>query len=246
MIRDKEGRLHVVPVSGGKDSTALAFELKEKHPEIDFVYLITPTKNEPPEMVAHWKNLERLLGKPLLDVSTVSLMGLVAKYKALPNFRQRWCTVQIKLEPYFNWMIQNIPAVSYIGIRADEDIERGLGDWPELLGVEKRFPMREWGWGIKDVFSALEKRGICIPERTDCALCFFQRLEEWKALSEKHPDLYEQGIAAEEFTGHTFRTPGKDDWPTPLKDLREEFRKGRVPRHKKTPMDEMKCRVCSK
>ena len=218
---------------------AMALRLKELYPEKDFIYLITPTKNELPEMVAHWANLEKLLGKPLLDISTYSLMGLVYKYKALPNFRSRWCTRQIKLEPYAYWMIQHLPCISYIGIRADEDLERGLGDWPELLGVEKRFPMREWGWGIKEVFAYLEKRGVCIPERTDCAFCFFQRLEEWKTLSEKHPELYEQAIAAEEYTGHTFRSPGKDGHPTSLKDLREKFRAGFVPRHKKTPMDEM-------
>lgn len=234
-----------VAISGGKDSVAMALRLKELNPETKYVYLITPTKNELPEMVAHWANLEKLLGASLLDVSTYSLMGLIYKYKALPNFRQRWCTRQIKIEPYIGFMLQHIPCVSYVGIRADEE-EREGGDYSDLLGVEMRFPMREWGWTIKDVFAYLEKRGVCIPERTDCALCFWQRLEEWKTLSEKHPEEYERGIAAEEFTGHTFRTPGKDDWPTSLKDLREEFRKGRIPRHKKTPMDDMKCRVCRK
>lgn len=236
---------HAVAISGGKDSVAMALRLKELYPEIDFVYLITPTQNELPEMKAHWANLEKLLGKPLTVITNKSLMGLIYQQKALPNWRQRWCTRMIKIEPYISWMMMNAPVVSYVGIRADEP-EREAGDYSDVLGVEMRFPMREWGWTIKEVFDYLEKREVCIPERTDCALCFFQRLEEWKALSEKHPDLYEQGIAAEEFTGHTFRSPNKDDWPASLKDLREEFRKGRVPRHKKTPMDEMKCRICRK
>ena len=37
---------HVVALSGGKDSTAMALELAEREPR-DYVYVCTPTGNEP-------------------------------------------------------------------------------------------------------------------------------------------------------------------------------------------------------
>ena len=45
---------HVVALSGGKDSTALALRLAEIEPR-EYIYVCTPTGNEPPEMFAHWK-----------------------------------------------------------------------------------------------------------------------------------------------------------------------------------------------
>lgn len=54
------------------------------------------------------------------------------------------------------------------GIRADEE-EREGGDYSKIDGIEMRFPLREWGWGIREVLNYLEQKGVVIPERTDCA-----------------------------------------------------------------------------
>jgi hypothetical protein len=43
---------HVIGLSGGKDSTALALRLVELHPEIDFEFIGNWTGNELPEMIA--------------------------------------------------------------------------------------------------------------------------------------------------------------------------------------------------
>ncbi len=51
---------HVVALSGGKDSTAMALALAEKEPR-DYLYVITPTGNELPEMYVHWKKISDLL-----------------------------------------------------------------------------------------------------------------------------------------------------------------------------------------
>jgi len=53
--------VHVVALSGGKDSTALALRLAEVEPR-DYVYVCTPTGNEPAAMFAHWRQLGDLLG----------------------------------------------------------------------------------------------------------------------------------------------------------------------------------------
>ena len=58
--------MNVVGLSGGKDSTVLAFMLKEREPETDWTYIYTPTGDELPDMQHHWLNLEKHLGKPII------------------------------------------------------------------------------------------------------------------------------------------------------------------------------------
>ena len=241
--------LHVVALSGGKDSTAMALHLAEVEPR-DYVYVCTPTGNELPEMFAHWRRLGDLLGKPLIPVMAGSLDALIKRQNALPNWRQRWCTRMLKIEPFAAWLMEKAregyQVTSYVGLRADEE-EREGGDYTSVPGQVTRFPMREWGWSLRDVVSYLQDRGVTIPKRTDCAVCFFQQLNEWFDLWLDNPEAYAEGERYEELTGFTFRSPGRDTWPAALKDLRIEFERGRVPRGTDTNLDlfgTMKCRVC--
>lgn len=238
--------LHVVALSGGKDSTALALRLQEVEPR-DYAYLCTPTGDELPEMVEHWKRLGELLGKPLTPVTSGhSLSGLIRHYDALPNWRQRWCTRQLKIEPCLEWLMERAPATLYVGLRADEP-ERQGGTYDEVPGVKLRYPLREWKWTIKEVWSYLDERGVEIPERTDCARCFFQTLPEWWKLWKDRPAVYTDAEQQEAATGHTFRSPGRDTWPASLSELRERFEAGEVPggANQGELFKETRCRVCS-
>lgn len=237
--------LHVVALSGGKDSTAMALRLREVEPR-EYVYVCTPTGNELPEMFAHWRKLADLLGSPIVPVIGGTLEGIIRREKMIPNFRSRFCTRMLKIEPYAAWMMQQSAnynrIVSYVGIRADEP-EREAGDYTNVPGVEMRFPMREWGWSLTKVLAYLAEQGVTIPERTDCALCFWQRLGEWYALWRDHPDAFAVGEAIETEHGHTFRSPSRDTWPAALKDMRARFESGDVPRG----VNESRlksCRVC--
>lgn len=127
----------------------------------------------------------------------------------------------------------------YVGLRADEQ-ERG-GLYGEDINV--RFPMREWGWGIAEVWTYLAQRGVTIPKRTDCTVCPYQRLGEWRDLWRDHPAEYAAGVEIEERHGHTFRSAQRDTWPASLADLAKEFERGRpiIERKKK----EEPCRVCT-
>lgn len=241
--------LHVVALSGGKDSTAMALRLAEVEPR-DYTYVCTPTGNELPEMFAHWRHIGNLLGKPIIPVMATTLDGLITKQQALPNWRQRWCTRMLKIEPFAAWLMhksqEGYAVTSYVGLRADEE-EREGGDYTKVPNAVTRFPMREWEWCLPQVVDYLALRGVSIPKRTDCALCFYQQLNEWFDLWHDNPEAYAEGERYEELTGHTFRSPGRDTWPASLKDLRAEFDRGRVPRGTETNLDlfgTMKCRVC--
>ena len=53
---------HIVALSEGKDSTAMALRLRELNPETNYRYVCTPTGNELPQMVLHWAKLQEMLG----------------------------------------------------------------------------------------------------------------------------------------------------------------------------------------
>jgi hypothetical protein len=187
--------------------------------------------------------LRGTLGQIIPIMYPGGLPALIAKYNALPNWRQRWCTRELKIEPFAKFLIKNSPAVFYVGLRADEEQREG-GDYQNVPNVEMRFPMREWGWGLSDVWEYLDQKGQCVPQRTDCRVCFFQRLIEWWELWKDDPAGYAEGEAWEAQTGFTFRSPNRDTWPASLAGLRIEFEKGRVPKDTRDALNTLKCRVC--
>lgn len=87
-------------------------------------------------------------------------------------------------------------------------------------------------------------RGVAIPRRTDCKLCFFQRLVEWFELWRDDLDSYMEGEMLEFITGHTFRSPGRDAQPAALRDLRSKFESGWIPRDTRDSINVTQCRVC--
>lgn len=230
---------HIVGLSGGKDSTALALALAEFEPR-QYEYICNATGNELPEMVDHWAKLEVMLGAKITPVTYhTDLIGLVNEQKMLPNFRSRFCTRMLKIEPtieYFSKLPDD--AVLHVGLRADEESRPGI--FGEDMNI--KFDFRDWNWKIEEVRAYLDYRDVCIPERTDCALCPYQRLIEWFKLWRDYPDKYAEGVELEERFGHTFRSPQRDTWAASLTDLAKEFESGRKIRifNRDTT-----CRVCS-
>ena len=246
--------MHVVALSGGKDSTAMALRLAEVEPR-DYAYVITPTGNEPPAMIEHWRKLSDLLGKPLtIATSGKSLHGLIRSQKMLPNHQARWCTRMLKLEPYYDWLATHAPCTSYVGLRADEESRPGM-IFPEADKITMRFPMRDWGWSINDVLSYLDRRGISIPPRTDCQDCFWQTLGEWYLYWRDDREGFDKAAALECWVSEqrgrtfTFRSPQRDKWPASLIDLGGKFEAGEIPERSLKMMDKRReigsCRVCT-
>lgn len=219
---------NVIGLSGGKDSTVLAFMLKEREPEKDWTYICTPTGDESPEMEEHWQNLEYALGKQLIRITNPkapTLDALIEIQGMLPNFRARFCTRMLKIEPTIAWCIKNAPVLMHVGLRADEEEREGIyGDV-----VKSRFPFREWGITLPIVKSYLpylaERYGVVIPTRTDCLKCYHQRIEEWWNFWRDYPERFWAAALQEKQRGHTFRSPGRDTWPVSLADLAEEFQR---------------------
>lgn len=224
---------HIVALSGGKDSTALALRLAEVEPRL-YQFCITPTGRELPAMHEHWGKLACLLQSPIIRIPAPSLLDKIKAYQALPNFRMRWCTREIKIEPFIKYAASLAPATCYVGIRADEvqgDDARHGTDWNGIQGVSQDLPLVRWGWGISKVSQYLADRSIHIPDRTDCDCCFHQRISEWWRLWRDHPNRWQELEALEIWTGHTFRSEHRDSWPASLNGMRIMFEKGYLPNH---------------
>jgi 3'-phosphoadenosine 5'-phosphosulfate sulfotransferase (PAPS reductase)/FAD synthetase len=190
---------HVLGLSGGKDSSALAIYMRERVPEME--YFFTDTGAELPETYEYLDRLEGFLGKPIARLSAERNFDHLLKLKNnfLPSPNTRWCTRELKIEPFERW-IGDDPAVTYIGIRADEPRD---GYKSTKLNITPRFPFKEAGLVLSDIQRILAESGLGIPDyykwrsRSGCYFCFFQRKNEWVGLARNHPDLFERAKAYE-------------------------------------------------
>ena len=206
----------------------MALRLSESEPG-DYQFCITPTGRELPSMLEHWRRLECLLGCELVRVPGPTLLDRIKHYKALPNHRMRWCTREVKIEPFMAYAQELAPAVCYVGIRVDESDDRSGTNWNGIDGVTQDMPLVRWGWGINQVRNYLRERGVTVPERTDCDLCYHQRIGEWWRLWRDHKDRWQEIIALEEWVGHTLRSEQRDSWPASIKELGANFDAGFIP-----------------
>lgn len=239
---------HIVALSGGKDSTAMALILAAEEPR-EYLYFCTPTGNEPPEMRDHWANLECILKSPITRITADTLENLIEKQNCLPSHRMRWCTRMLKIEPAIAFYRANAPCIAYVGLRADEPIDERGGIYG--IEIEQRYPLRERGMTEDEVWDYLYHRGVQIPHRTDCEWCYDQTLRQWRKLKRDRPASYLRAQMLEQKTGHTFRSPSRDTQPAALKILGEKFDSGFIPRGDTDQMSMFeapefrKCRVCS-
>lgn len=227
-----------VGFSGGADSTALALKLAELGAEFDL--LTTPTGNELPEVSDHVARVAELTGRRVVYPKAPTLADTIAEWGALPNHRMRFCTRMIKITPCIAYMSAFPGAILCVGLRADEEDRPGLYD---NIIIPRR-PLADWGWVRRDVEAYCNYRGVRVPRRTDCAVCFHQTLGEWYELWRTNMEAWWQGEEWERQTGYTFRSPSRDTWPAAMRDLRACFELGYKPRGVDDDDAEPACRVC--
>lgn len=212
---DEPNIRHLVSVSGGKDSAALAIYMKQNYPQIPVEYVFCDTGCELPETYDFLERMEALLGVEVVRLNALATLGIEAKpgrnpfdiwlnevYGGfLPNPRSRWCTRVLKIKPFEDYVGDDY-AYSYIGIRGDEDREGytakkppKISDRPNIIPV---YPFKDDGLGLVDIKQVLEDSGLGLPDyyewrsRSGCYFCFYQQLAEWQGLKEQHPELFEK------------------------------------------------------
>lgn len=198
---------HVLGISGGKDSAALAIYMRQHYPELNIEYFFTDTGKELPEVYEFLGKLEGFLGKKIeyLNPDRDFDFWLKEYNNFLPSPQTRWCTRQLKLRPFELWvkpMLASGDTVnSYVAIRADEEYREGYASKNKNLKVT--LPFRENGIDKAAVGEILEASGVGWPEyykwrsRSGCTFCFFQQKIEWARLKQYHPEAFEEAKAYE-------------------------------------------------
>ena len=198
---------HVLGLSGGRDSAALAVHMAQTRPDIELEYFFTETGKELPEVYEYLGRLEGFLGKPIERLNPDRDFDFwLRQYKSfLPSPRTRWCTRQLKIRPFEQWLWPALDdgdeVVSYVAIRSDENYREGYSSTHPNLSV--LLPFREEGVDKAGVIDILEASGLGLPSyyewrsRSGCTFCFFQQKIEWVRLMERHPESFEEAKSYE-------------------------------------------------
>ena len=201
-MSDFPSEKHVLGLSGGRDSAALAIYMRQQYPDLDIDYFFTDTGKELPEVYDFLIRLEGFLGKPIRRLNPDRDFDFWLKqYNGfLPSAQTRWCTRQLKIRPFEKWIQPLLDAgtkvYSYIAIRADEPYREGHSSTNSNLVTS--LPLKDAGLKKADVSEILDDSGLGLPKyyewrsRSGCTFCFFQQKIEWVRLKERHPEAFEE------------------------------------------------------
>lgn len=221
---------HILSLSGGKDSAALAVYLRDRVEDMEYVF--NDTGKELPETYQYLDRIGDYLGRPVtrLNAETTFDHWYDMYGGMIPSNHRRWCTKMLKLKPFEKY-VGDDPVVNYIGIRADENRK---GYISHKANITPAYPFIDDGLVLDDVKRILRDSGVGLPPYTDwgrtrsgCYFCFYQQKIEWVALLERHPDLYAKAEAYEkefEPTGNLFTWSNGEK----LSDLRQPERVAQI------------------
>lgn len=159
MTKENNQVRHVLGISGGKDSAALAIYMKELYPQMDIEFYTCDTGKELEETYQLIRNLESKLGVNINKLYAKEgdkgnpfdfYHNLYGGY--LPSSNARWCTQKLKIEPFENY-IGSTPVISYVGIRGDEEREGYISTKPHVQSI---FPFRENIWSEEVIGKVLK------------------------------------------------------------------------------------------
>lgn len=201
---------HVLSLSGGKDSAALAIYMRDRVPDMEYIF--SDTRKELKETYEYLERIEDYLGTRVhrLNAELGFDHWLDVYGGMIPSNHRRWCTKMLKLKP-FEAFVGDDPVLNYVGLRADENRSGYISHKPNITPL---YPFQQDGLKLADIEEILRVSGVGMPPytkwgrtRSGCFFCFYQQKIEWVRLKETYPDLYEQAKAYEqvyEGSGNTF------------------------------------------
>ena len=167
---------HILSLSGGKDSSALAIYMRDRETwrqrlgkpskdpveNVEMEYVFCDTKEELQETYEDLDILEAFLGKSIVRPSDARgfhhWLEVYGNYLPSPNMR--WCTRMLKLKPFEEYVGDNL-VYSYVGIRADENREGYVSKKSNIVPI---FPLKEDGITREDVIRILNESGASLPK----------------------------------------------------------------------------------
>lgn len=232
---------HVLSLSGGKDSAALAIYMRDRVPDMEYIF--SDTRKELPETYQYLESIEDYLGKRVHRLNAD--LGFDHWYDVyggmIPSNHRRWCTKMLKLKP-FEQHVGDDDVLNYVGLRADENRSGYISHKANITPV---YPFQEDGMKLPDIERILRDSGVGMPPytkwgrtRSGCFFCFYQQKIEWVRLKETYPDLYEKAKDYEkpfEGSGNTFTWSEREslselEQPERMQAIKDEHERRRVAR----------------
>lgn len=172
--------LHIVSVSGGKDSTALYCWAIDQFGKEGFVAIFSDTGHEHPVTLNYIRNLPKIAGGPPIVWVTARFSDKVkAKGKEpsnnpfldmmlwkgrAPSSKAQFCTEHVKLRPISDWLDHNRgdrEPIMYTGIRAGESVRRSKmaeREWMDFYDCYTERPLLRWTEA--QIFDYLKAKGV--------------------------------------------------------------------------------------
>lgn len=154
---------HILGISGGKDSAALAIYMKQQYPNLKIEYYnsdtgceLTETETLIDRLSAYLGSIKRLRAAEGSPEPTPFEHFLKAMGGFLPSPQARWCTKKMKLDEMERF-VGNDLAISYVGIRGDEDRDGYISSKPNIQAI---FPFRRNIWSLDVINKFLHKENI--------------------------------------------------------------------------------------
>lgn len=247
--------IHVVSLSGGKDSTAMLLMMLEKGMPVDII-LFCDTGLEFPDMYKHLDEIENYTGRKItrlkapfsfeyyfidVIVKRKNEQEFIEKYGRLyngnswPGPRQRWCTSRLKDAPrekFLSLLKKQYTVIEYVGIAADEEyrLKRKVNKKENV-----RHPLVEWGMTENECLRYCYEKGFDWNglykyfKRVSCWCCPLQPLSELRILYNYYPELWKQLREWDDKTWRKFRA----DYSVRELEIRFEFEKECIARNEK-------------
>lgn len=237
--------IHVVSVSGGKDSTALYCWAIEQFGAEGFRAVFADTGHEHPVTYNYLRNLPTIAKGPAIEwvkadfTEKVKRKGKIPQGNPFldmwlwkgraPSARAQFCTEHLKLRPILKWLEENRgddEPVMYTGIRAGESVRRSkmpAREWAPLYDCYTERPLLEWT--EPQVFAFLKKHNVepnpLYAEgfrRVGCFPCIHARKSELARLPEW---AWEKLTSWEKIAGRTWFSPLKPGQITTVDEMKE-------------------------
>ena len=213
-------KLHVVSLSGGKDSTAMLLMMLERNMPVDLI-LFCDTGMEFPAMYEHLDKLEKYIGREIIRIqSEKTFLYYLFEHRpkrkirengknnlcgySWPGPQMRWCTSHMKtyvIDTYLRKLSKEYEIIHYVGIAADEK-ER-----VKTLC----YPLVEWGITEKEALQYCKDKGFNFGglyelfDQVSCWCCPLQGLKELRNLRKCFPDLWKLLLEWDARTWRQFR-----------------------------------------
>lgn len=178
-------------------------------------------------------DLEQYLGQRIDWVAGLDFEDILKdKGGWLPNVQKRYCTVEMKLRPMFQWWQDKIgePVEMRIGFRSGEEnratrmlervnedgliVQRGVvgqhsggrNKWADIGWQKPAFPMIDNGIRRDDVVEYWKDKPVRFAERNNCIGCFHRSAMLLRMMADDHPKKFDWFVRMEEHSQSVLKT----------------------------------------